>query len=62
VFNPSFIWGKGYVKKDLVIYKDVFMENFLEFQSYSKHKNHFDIGLKKTHFEEIQVILVDKSS
>jgi len=50
------------VKKDLVIYKDVFMENFLEFQSYSKHKNHFDIGLKKTHFEEIQVILVDKSS
>jgi len=29
---------------------------FLEFQSYSRHKNHFDIDSKQTYSEEIQVI------
>jgi hypothetical protein len=28
----------------------------LEFQSYSRHKNHFDIDSKQTYSEEIQVI------
>jgi len=41
----------------------VFMQDFFfEFQSYSRHRNHFDIGLKQTHFEEIQVIPMDKFS
>jgi hypothetical protein len=35
---------------------------FLEFQSYSRHKNHFDISLKQTCSEEIQVIPMDKFS
>jgi hypothetical protein len=33
---------------------------FLEFQSYSKHRNHFDIDSKQTHSEEIQVIPVER--
>ena len=32
------------------------MQKFLEFQSYFRHRNHFDIDSKQTHFEEIQVI------
>ena len=40
----------------------VFMQNFLEFQSYSKHRNHFDIDSKQTHYEEIQVILMERFS
>jgi hypothetical protein len=34
----------------------------LKFQSYSKHINHFDIGLKQTRYEEIQVIPIDRFS
>jgi hypothetical protein len=34
----------------------------LKFQSYSKHRNHFDIGLKQTRYEEIQVIPIDRFS
>jgi hypothetical protein len=35
---------------------------FLEFQSYSRHKNYFDIDSKQTHFEEIQVIPMERFS
>jgi hypothetical protein len=35
-------------------------EFFLEFQSYSRHKNHFDIDSKQTHSEEIQVIPMER--
>jgi len=38
------------------------MHNFLEFQSYSRHRNHFDIDSKQTHSEEIQVILMERFS
>jgi len=34
----------------------------LEFQSYSRHKNHFDIDSKQTHYEEIQVIPMERFS
>ena len=34
----------------------------LEFQSYSRHKNHFDIDSKQTHSEEIQVIHMERFS
>ena len=42
-FRDEAVW-----KKDLVIYNLLFYGEFLKFQSYSKHKNHFDIGLKQT--------------
>ena len=39
------------------------MQNcFLEFQSYSKHRNHFDIDSKQTHSEEIQVLPMERLS
>ena len=38
----------------------VFMHKFLEFQSYSRHKNHFDIDSKQTHSEKIQVIPMER--
>jgi hypothetical protein len=34
----------------------------LEFQSYSRHKNHFDIDSKQTYSEEIQVIPMERFS
>jgi hypothetical protein len=34
-----------------------FHREFLEFQSYSKLENHFNVGLKQTCSEEIQVFL-----
>jgi hypothetical protein len=40
----------------------VFMQNFLEFQSYSSNRNHFDIDSKYTHSEEIQVIPMERFS
>ena len=36
--------------------RSCFHAEFLEFQSYSRHINHFDIDPKQTHSEEIQVI------
>ena len=36
--------------------KSCFHAEFLEFQNYSRHRNHFDIDSKQTHSEEIQVI------
>jgi hypothetical protein len=38
------------------------MQNFLEFQSYSRHRNHFDIDSKQTHSEEIQMIPMERFS
>jgi hypothetical protein len=32
----------------------------LEFQSYSRHKNHLNIDSKQTHSEEIQVIPMER--
>jgi hypothetical protein len=48
------------MKKGLT--KSCFHAEFLEFQSYSKHTNHFDIDLKQTNFEEIQVIPMERFS
>jgi hypothetical protein len=50
------------VKEGLGIYKELFSCKVLEFQSYSRHKNHFGISLKQTCSEEIQVIHMDKFS
>jgi len=36
--------------------RSCFHVEILEFQSYSRHRNHFDIDSKQTHSEEIQVI------
>jgi hypothetical protein len=37
-----------------------FHAEFLEFQSYSRHRNHFDIDSKRTHSEEIHVIPMER--
>jgi hypothetical protein len=51
------------VKEGLVIYKELFScRIFLEFQSYSSNRNHFDIDSKYTHSEEIQVIPMERFS
>jgi hypothetical protein len=42
------------VKESLT--RSCFHAEFLELHSYSRHRNHFDIDLKQTHSEEIQVI------
>ena len=42
--------------------RNCFHVEFLEFQSYSGHRNHFDISLKQTHSEEIQMIPMDRFS
>jgi hypothetical protein len=42
--------------------RSCFHAEFLEFQSYSRHRNHFDIDSKQTHSEEIQVIPIEKFS
>jgi len=39
--------------------RSCFHAEILEFQSYSRHKNHFDINSKQTYFEEIQVIPIE---
>jgi hypothetical protein len=39
-----------------------FHVEFLEFQNYSRHINHFDIDSKQTHYEEIQVIPMERLS
>ena len=38
------------------------MENFWNLKAIQNIKNHFDIGLRKTCYEEIQVIPMDMSS
>jgi hypothetical protein len=42
--------------------RSCFHAEFLEFQSYSRHINHFDINSKQTHSEEIQVIPMERFS
>jgi hypothetical protein len=37
-----------------------FHAKILEFQSYSRHRNHFDVNSKQTHSEEIQVIPMER--
>jgi len=54
-FRDEAVWRK-------VWQGGVFMQKFLEFQSYSKHINHFDIDSKWTHSEEIQVIRIERFS
>jgi hypothetical protein len=39
-----------------------FHAEFLEFQNYSRHRNHFDIDSKQTHSEEIQMIPMERFS
>ena len=36
------------------------MENCLEFQSHSKHKDHFNVNFKQTCSKKIQVIHIGK--
>jgi hypothetical protein len=48
------------VKEGLI--KSCFHIEILEFQSYSKHRNHFDIDLKQTRSEEIQMIPIERFS
>ena len=38
------------------------MQKILEFQSYSRHRNYFDIDSKQTHSEEIQVFPMERLS
>jgi hypothetical protein len=40
--------------------RSCFHAEILEFQSYSRHRNHFDIDLKQTHSKEIQVIPMER--
>jgi hypothetical protein len=42
--------------------RSCFLAEFLEFQSYSRHRNHFDIDSKQTYSEEIQVIPMESFS
>ena len=49
-------------KKVWLFTMSCFHLEFLEFQSYSGHRNHFDISLKQTHSEEIQMIPMDRFS
>jgi hypothetical protein len=50
------------MKEDLVFYKEfIFMQVFF-FRISKLHINKFDIGLKQTHSEEIQVIHMDRFS
>jgi len=51
------VWGWGYVKEGLT--RCCFHTEILEFQSYSRHKNHFEIDSKQTYSEEIQVISME---
>ena len=48
------------MKEDLT--RSCFHAEYLEFQSYSRHINHFDIDAKRTHSEKIQVIPMERLS
>jgi hypothetical protein len=54
--------GMRLCERRLVFTRKCFHVEFLKFQSYSRHRNHFDIGLKQTRSEEIQVIPMDRFS
>jgi hypothetical protein len=55
-FGDKVVW-----KNILLFTRSCFHGEFLEFQSYSKHKNQFRVSLKQTCSKEIQVIPMDKS-
>jgi hypothetical protein len=57
-----FFWDEAMWKKIWLFKRSCFHVEVLEFQSYSKHINHFNIDLKQTRYEEIQVIPMDKLS
>jgi hypothetical protein len=42
--------------------RNCFHTEIWEFQSYSKHRNPFDIDSKQTHSKEIQVISIERFS
>jgi hypothetical protein len=42
--------------------RSCFHAEILEFQSYSRYINHFDIDSKQTRFEEIQGIAIERLS
>jgi len=42
--------------------RSCFHAEISEFQSYSRHRNYFDIDSKQTHSEEIQVIPMERFS
>ena len=50
------------MKKIWFLTRSCFHAEFLEFQSYSSNRNHFDIDSKQTHSEEIQVIPMERFS
>jgi len=56
-FSDEAKWKKVWLFK-----RNCFQVEILKFQSYSKHRNHFDIGLKQTRYEEIQVVPIDRFS
>ena len=58
VFNSVWVWG--YVKEGLT--RSCFHASILEFQSYSRHINHFDIDSKQICYEESQVIPIERFS
>jgi len=49
-------------KKVWLFTRSCFHVEFLEFQSYSRYRNHFDIDSKQTHSTEIQVIPMERFS
>jgi hypothetical protein len=55
-----FFGGWGYVKEGLT--RSCFHASILEFQSYSRHINHFDIDSKQICYEESQVIPIERFS
>jgi len=54
------VWEWGYVKEGLT--RSCFHAEILEFQSYSRHRNHFGLDSKQTRSEEIQVIPIERFS
>jgi len=56
-FGDEAIWRKVWL-----FTKSCFHVEFLEFQSYSRRKNHFDIDSKQTHSKEIHVIPMERFS
>jgi hypothetical protein len=49
-------------KKIWLFTRSCFHEEFLKIRSYSRHRNHFDVGLKQTYSEIIQAIPMNMSS
>jgi hypothetical protein len=56
-FGDEAMWRKIWL-----FTRSCFHVEFLEFQSYSTNRNHFDIDSKQTHSEEIQMIPMERFS